>query len=121
MSDNKSEYVGRVDQIDAIEFDREIIYQLTNQHLGEAAARCLPPDHWFHRCFPELQLVLKSGIYAIYLFRQNSTYGLDIQGLKFQVRLLLTALFQMVCREQLAHLLYIDTGWIKVYNVQGNF
>ena len=77
------DFTGRIDQLDAIDLDKEL-GQHFNGQLKEAVKYL--PEIWLVKILPELEVILELSFHYLTFFSNNSSVGQRLLGLRIKER-----------------------------------
>lgn len=80
----RTDFVGRVDQIDGDVLTKDLLSHLVDGKLKEAL-KFLPPGSDIHWLAPEIALIGKLLFHGVSLYTFHATFGQRLLGIKFKV------------------------------------
>ena len=76
-----TDFTGRIDQLDAIDLDKELSQNFTTQ-LKEAVKYL--PEKWLIKILPELEVVLEFAFHYLTFYSNKTSVGQSLLGLKIK-------------------------------------
>ena len=106
------DFTGRIDQLDAIDLDKEL-GQHFNGQLKEAVKYL--PEIWLVKILPELEVILELSFHYLTFFSNKSSVGQRLLGLRIKERVhsRLESQFQINA--------LIMSNWSRIVKLLSNF